>query len=80
MQREVIIPGRLKSIIAVDLNQSSPEKETHELNLTIHDIEFGRNNVGVWGTCFNIFKCFIGIGILALPSAYSEVQLMSLID
>ena len=45
----------------------------NELNMTIHDMEFGRGNVGILGTCFNIFKCFIGIGLLAIPSAFSEV-------
>lgn len=30
--------------------------------------------MGILGTCFNIFKCFIGIGLLALPSAFSEVR------
>lgn len=43
------------------------------LNVTIHDMEFGKNNVSVVGTCFNIFKCFIGIGLLAIPSAFSNV-------
>ena len=42
--------------------------------MTIHDMEFGRRNVGVWGTAFNIFKCFIGIGLLALPSAFHHVR------
>jgi amino acid permease len=38
-------------------------------------MEFGgRGNVGIWGTCFNIFKCFIGIGILAIPSAFKDVR------
>jgi amino acid permease len=41
--------------------------------MTIHDMEFGRRNVGIIGTCFNIFKCFIGIGILALPHAFSYI-------
>jgi hypothetical protein len=45
-----------------------------ELNMTIHDMEFGRRNVGIWGTAFNIFKCFIGIGLLALPSAFHHVN------
>ena len=42
--------------------------------MTIHDMEFGRRNVGIWGTAFNIFKCFIGIGLLALPSAFHNVN------
>lgn len=50
------------------------EGENSELNLTIHDLEFGgKRNVGILGTCFNIFKCFIGIGLLAIPSAFSDV-------
>lgn len=49
------------------------------MNETIHDIEFGgKGNVGIVGTCFNIFKCFIGIGLLAIPSAFSEVRLVFL--
>lgn len=50
------------------------ESGNNELNMTIHDMEFGRRNVGILGTCFNIFKCFIGIGLLAIPSAFSEVS------
>ena len=49
-------------------------EDINELNMTVHDIEFGRRNVGILGTCFNIFKCFIGIGLLALPSAFSQVS------
>jgi hypothetical protein len=37
-------------------------------------MEFGRRNVGIWGTAFNIFKCFVGIGLLALPSAFHNVK------
>jgi hypothetical protein len=37
-------------------------------------MEFGRRNVGIWGTAFNIFKCFVGIGLLALPSAFHHVN------
>ena len=45
-----------------------------ELNLTIHDIEFGgKRNVGIIGTCFNLIKCFIGIGLLATPSSFKDV-------
>lgn len=47
-----------------------------ELNLTIHDMEFGRRNVGIIGTCFNIFKCFVGIGLLALPSAFQSIGII----
>lgn len=43
----------------------------------MHDIDFGgKGNVGIVGTCFNIFKCFIGIALLAIPSAFSEVRLL----
>ena len=33
----------------------------------------GKGNVGTVQTYFNIFKCFIGIGILATPSAFQQV-------
>ena len=39
-------------------------------------MEFGRRNVGIVGTCFNIFKCFIGIGLLALPHAFSSIGII----
>lgn len=52
----------------------SGNNQADELNLTIHDMEFGKRNVGIWGTAFNIFKCFIGIGLLALPSAFHSVN------
>ncbi len=39
-------------------------------------MEFGRQNVGIIGTCFNIFKCFVGIGLLALPSAFSSIGII----
>lgn len=46
------------------------------MNVTIHDMEFGRRNVGIWGTAFNIFKCFVGIGLLALPSAFHHIGII----
>ena len=48
----------------------------YENNVSILDLEFGRGNVGIIGTCFNIFKCFIGIGILALPHAFLDVGIL----
>jgi amino acid permease len=42
--------------------------------MSILDQEFGKGNVGILGTCFNIFKCFIGIGILAMPMAFHDVS------
>eukprot|EP00347_Sterkiella_histriomuscorum_P020215 403338649 len=48
-------------------------EETYNINnISILDDEFGSGNVGVLGTSFNIFKCFVGIGILAMPNAFSD--------
>jgi len=38
--------------------------------------DFGRASVGVVQTYFNTFKCFIGIGILAIPEAFSKVGIL----
>jgi hypothetical protein len=58
-----------------DMSKAEDDHIHDTLNETIHDMEFGRNNVSVLGTCFNIFKCFIGIGLLAIPSAFSHVTI-----
>ena len=67
---------RIESSGDIRITESGNHQD--ELNVTIHDMEFGRRNVGIWGTAFNIFKCFIGIGLLALPSAFHNVNEHSL--
>ena len=58
-----------------DFDDAHRNQETYTLhNVSILDEEFGSGNVGVMGTCFNIFKCFVGIGILAMPNAFSDVR------
>ena len=51
-----------------------PEGTYNVHNMSILDTEFGAGNVSVMGTAFNIFKCFIGIGILSMPIAFSHVS------
>ncbi len=65
--------GRIESSGDIRITESGNNQD--ELNVTIHDMEFGRRNVGIWGTAFNIFKCFVGIGLLALPSAFHHVKM-----
>lgn len=65
--------GRVESSGDIRITESGNHQD--ELNVTIHDMEFGRRNVGIWGTAFNIFKCFVGIGLLALPSAFHHVRM-----
>ena len=68
--------GRIESSGDIRITESGNHQD--ELNVTIHDMEFGRRNVGIWGTAFNIFKCFVGIGLLALPSAFHNVKYCTL--
>lgn len=49
------------------------KQDSDELNVSILQQEFGRGNVGILGTAFNLFKCFIGIGILGLPATFESV-------
>ncbi len=59
-----------------DFEDGNRNQDTYTMhNISILDEEFGSGNVGVMGTCFNIFKCFVGIGILAMPNAFSDVIL-----
>ncbi|CDW75794.1 UNKNOWN [Stylonychia lemnae] len=62
-----------------DFDDIDKNQETYSMhNLSILDHEFGSGNVGQLGTVFNIFKCFVGIGILAMPNAFSDVIFESL--
>jgi hypothetical protein len=65
-----------------DLNRSKDNNQQDAANdalerYSIMDEEFGnKGNVGTLQTYFNTFKCFIGIGILATPSAFKQVGLV----
>lgn len=48
------------------------EDDKFERYSIMHD-EFGKGNVGIMQTYFNSYKCFVGIGILALPAAFHQV-------
>ena len=58
----------------IETNASNNEigRDLHELNSSFDikaDIVDNQGNTSVMQTYFNMFKCFIGIGILATPSA-----------
>jgi len=60
--------------IAEDINNKPHEDEDDDKleRYSIMNDEFGKGNVGIVQTYFNSYKCFVGIGILALPAAFSQ--------